>query len=136
MIGVLLNLMLGISRVIFAMGRNRDFPYFLSRLSNGNSPYVSIIVSGVIICLMLLVGDIKLTWSFSAFSVLIYYGITNLSALKLSKKEMFFPKWISLIGLIFCLTLAFYIEKEIIYRGLIILGVGSLFYILLKNLRK
>ena len=110
--GVLLNLMLGISRVIFAMGRNGDLPFLLSKLSpNRLTPVYSIIASGLIICVIALIGDIKTTWSFSAFTVLIYYGITNLSALRLSKKERFFPKSISFIGLCFCILTATAVKK-------------------------
>ncbi len=135
--GVLLNLMLGTSRVIFAMGRNSDLPPLLSRLSpNRLTPIYSIVSSGLIICIIVILGDIKTTWSLSAFSVLIYYGITNLSALKLSKKERFFPKSISFIGLCFCILIAFYIDYKVIKLGLSLLGAGTIYYIINKKIIK
>lgn len=135
--GVLLNLMLGISRVIFAMGRNNDLPSILSRLSpNRLTPIYAIIVSSLIICIIAIMGDIKTTWSLSAFSVLIYYGITNLSALRLSKEERFFPKSISFIGLCFCILIAFYIDFYVVKIGLILLSIGSAIYLINKKALK
>lgn len=135
--GVLLNLMLGISRVIFAMGRNGDLPSLLSRLSpNRLTPVYSIILCGLIICVITLLGDIKTTWSFSAFSVLVYYSITNLSALRLSNTERFFPKSISFIGLCFCILTAIYIDFQVVKTGLILLGIGTVYYFVTSRIRK
>ncbi|MCC5667326.1 hypothetical protein LC653_26450 [Nostoc sp. CHAB 5784] len=36
---------------------------------------------GIAITLLVLLGNVKTTWSFSAFSVLIYYTITSFAAL-------------------------------------------------------
>jgi APA family basic amino acid/polyamine antiporter len=58
------------------------------------------------IALLVLIGDVKTTWTFSAFTVLIYYGLTNLAALRLPKKDQRFPRWIAALGLFGCLLLA------------------------------
>jgi APA family basic amino acid/polyamine antiporter len=38
---------------------------------------------GAVIAGLALLGNVKTTWSFSAFTVLIYYAITNLAALRM-----------------------------------------------------
>ncbi|MGH7885841.1 MAG: APC family permease [Thermodesulfobacteriota bacterium] len=135
--GVLLNLLLGISRVIFAMGRNGDLPGFLSRVSpKRRTPVYSILASSFIIGIFVFLSDIKTTWSFSAFTVLIYYGITNLAALRLSKKERFYPKSISTIGLFFCFLIAFYIEFDVVKKGLILLAAGIIFFVVKTKTKK
>lgn len=82
MLGVLLNLILGLSRVLLAMGRRRDMPRIFGRLnSSGTTPVAATIAVGVAIAVLVLIGNVKTTWSFSAFTVLIYYAVTNLAAL-------------------------------------------------------
>jgi APA family basic amino acid/polyamine antiporter len=126
MLGVLLNLILGLSRVLLAMGRRRDMPRIVARLNaGGTTPYISVICIGVAIAALVLIGNVKITWSFSAFTVLVYYALTNLSALRLSAQERLYPKWIAGVGLAGCLVLAFWVEQQIwlIGLGLIVAGL-------------
>ncbi|MGB7712911.1 MAG: hypothetical protein WBL95_25815 [Microcoleus sp.] len=88
MLGVLLNLILGLSRLLLAMGLRLDMPRVLGGLNpSGTTPDVAVVAVEVAIALLILVGDVKTTWSFSAFNVLIYYAITNFAALQLSPSE-------------------------------------------------
>jgi basic amino acid/polyamine antiporter, APA family len=70
------------------------------------------------------IGDMKLTWSFSAFTVLIYYAITNLCAIRLKPEERLYPVWISYLGLLSCLSLAFFVEWRVIVTGLSLIAFG------------
>jgi len=125
MLGVLLNLLLGLSRVLLAMGRRRDMPPITSRLNaDETTPVVAVIVIGVLSGGLVLIGNVKTTWSFSAFTVLIYYSLTNLAALQLSAEERLFPRWIAWLGLSACLFLAFWVEPTIWIIGLVLLGAG------------
>lgn len=127
MVGVLLNLILGLSRVLLAMGRRRDMPRIVARLNaGGTTPYISVICIGVAIAALVLIGNVKITWSFSAFTVLVYYALTNLSALRLSAQERLYPKWIAGVGLAGCLVLAFWVEQQIwlVGLGLIVAGLA------------
>jgi APA family basic amino acid/polyamine antiporter len=129
MLGVLLNLILGLSRVLLAMGRRGDMPAATARLdATGATPTVAVVVIGVAIAALVLVGNVKTTWSFSAFTVLVYYAITNLSALQLSASERLFPKWIGYAGLVACLFLAFWVEPSIWLVGLVLVGVGLVWH--------
>jgi len=111
MLGVLLNLILGLSRVALAMGRRDDLPRFLSRVHEPSaSPVRAVLVTGAVVALLTLVGDVRLTWSFSAVAVLIYYAITNAAALRLPRERRLYPRWIAWTGLIACLALVFWIN--------------------------
>lgn len=126
MLGVLLNLILGLSRVLLAMGRRADMPATVSQLDpTGSSPYIAVVVIGVVILGLVLLGDVKLTWSLSATTVLIYYAFTNLAALQLPKEQRLYPAVFAWIGLLGCLSLAFWVERSIwlVNVGLIALGV-------------
>jgi len=125
MLGVLLNLILGLSRVLLAMGRHLDMPRVLARLNpSGTTPYVAVVAVEVAIALLILIGDVKTTWSFSAFNVLIYYAITNFAALQLSPSERLYPQWLAVVGLGSCLFLAFWVQRQIWLIGLALIIAG------------
>jgi basic amino acid/polyamine antiporter, APA family len=125
MLGVLLNLILGLSRVLLAMGRRRDMPAALAKLdAGGGTPYIAVIAVGMIIVGLVLIGNVETTWSFSAFTVLIYYAITNLAALRLPKKDRLFAPGYAWCGLIACLLLAFFVKPTIWLIGLALIALG------------
>jgi APA family basic amino acid/polyamine antiporter len=134
-LGVLLNLILGLSRVLFAMGRRRDMPSFVARLNESRStPYVAVLIMGTAIACLVLIGDVRTTWSFSAFSVLVYYALTDLSALQIPDDERLYPKWIAWVGLSACLFLAFWVEQQIWLVGVGLIGAGLLWKTVIKKL--
>ena len=122
MLGVLLNLVLGLSRVLLAMGRRGDMPSITSKLT------VAVLVVGGIIAALAATGSVKTTWTFSAFTVLVYYAITNVAALRLSQKERLYGKVWGWIGLVACLGLAFAIEWHVWSAGLGILAIGLIWH--------
>ncbi|MDJ0516749.1 MAG: APC family permease [Trichodesmium sp. MO_231.B1] len=135
MLGVLLNLILGLSRVLLAMGRRRDVPKVIARLNSGQTtPYIAVVVVGVAIAFLVLIGDVKTTWSFSAFNVLIYYAITNFAALQISPEERLYPQWLGWVGLASCLFLAFWVEQQIWLVGLGLILVGLIWHSLIHRL--
>ena len=92
MLGVLLNLILGLSRVLLAMGRRRDMPGFFAALNpSKTTPVSSVVMMGAAIAGLVLIGNVKTTWSFSAFTVLLYYAITNLAALRIPQQKRLYP---------------------------------------------
>jgi len=123
MLGVLLNLILGLSRVVLAMGRRADMPPALGRLTPANAPRAAILFVGIAVAGLALIGDVKTTWGFSAFTVLIYYAITNLAALRLPREHRLYPPFIAWAGLAGCLSLAFFLPRSIWIPGFfVILG--------------
>ncbi len=125
MLGVLLNLILGLSRVLLAMGRRRDMPVILERLNEAKTtPYWAVLVVGVVIAGLVLIGNVKTTWSFSAFTVLIYYALTNAAALRLPAQGRLYPTWVAGLGLLACLFLAFWVEPQIWLIGLGLIAAG------------
>jgi APA family basic amino acid/polyamine antiporter len=129
MLGVLLNLILGLSRVVLAMGRRRDIPSLFARVSGTTAtPFPAVVLVGVLIAGLVLIGDVRTTWSFSAFSVLIYYAITNLAAIRLNANERLYPRPIPWVGLASCLFLAFWVEPLIWLIGLGLIAGGLMWY--------
>jgi len=125
LLSVLLNLLLGLSRVALAMGRRGDFPKQVGQVKESTKvPAVATVLVAVIISGLVCVGDLRLTWSFSAFTVLVYYAVTNLCAIRLSPEERLYPAWISYLGLLSCLSLAFFVEWRVLLIGLSLIAIG------------
>lgn len=133
MLGVLLNLVLGLSRVVLAMSRRRDLPSALSRVNPSGSPVISVIAIGGFIAALTLIGDIKLTWTFSAFTVLVYYAVTNMCALQQPDTERLYPKWVSLIGLLGCLSLVVFIPFNVALIGGAFMVVGWAWHMFMQS---
>jgi basic amino acid/polyamine antiporter, APA family len=134
MLGVLLNLLLGLSRVLLAMGRRGDMPAQVAKLDAAQTtPYVAVIVIGVLIGALVLTGNVRTTWSFSAFTVLIYYSLTNLAALQLTPEQRLYPRWLAWAGLAACLFLAFWVEVQIWIIGMVLLGMGLIWQYVMQR---
>jgi len=119
MLGVLLNLILGLSRVWLAMGRRGDMPRGLARLDRRSEPSRAIALSAVLVAALTVLGDIGLAWSFSAMTVLLYYGVTNLAALALDRGRL--TGW---LGLGSCVFLSFFVPLPIWLTGAGLLTLG------------
>jgi basic amino acid/polyamine antiporter, APA family len=108
--------------VLLAMGRRGDMPAVTANVA------VSVMVVGGIIAAMAATGSVKTTWTFSAFTVLIYYAVTNLAALRLSKSERLYHSAWAWCGLLACVFLAFSIDWQVWSVGLGILAIGLLWH--------
>ncbi|MDD2427338.1 MAG: amino acid permease [Eubacteriales bacterium] len=137
MMGVLLSQILGTSRMFFAMARRKDLPQELARVSAGSRvPVHGILLSGAIILLTVWLGELTFITQTASFTILLYYGIANLSALRLKAEERFLPRWISWAGLILCILMAFSLPWQTILAGIIVLFAGHLLRLLFRILNK
>lgn len=121
MLGVILNLVLGLSRVWLAMGRRGDMAPALARLDRRQNPVNAIVTGAVPIILFAMLGDVSLAWSFSAFTVLLYYGITNLAALSVDRR-----RWTAWAGLLTCLSLSFFVPLTVWLTGAALIALGAI----------
>ena len=135
MLGVLLNLILGLSRVLLAMGRRGDMPGVFGRLNaSGTTPTAAVIMMGIVIGGLALIGDVRTTWSFSAFTVLVYYAITDFAALFIPNRGRLFPRWVAVVGVISCLSLAFFVEPRVWLTGLGLIALGLVWHAAARRL--
>lgn len=136
MLGVLLNLILGLSRVALAMARRGDLPARLSQVSDRGNPAPAVLVAGGLVLVLLMLGSVKAAWSFSAFTVLIYYGITNAAALRLPREARLYPRAFAWIGLVGCVLLAFWVEPVYWGAGLGVIAVGLVWHVVAQRLHR
>ncbi len=111
MAGVVLNLVLGLSRVVLAMARRSELPGPLASIDAvSSSPRRAVVAVGCVIGVMAAIGSIRAAWSFSAVTVLVYYAITNVAALKLPPGQRRHPRIIAVLGLLGCVALAAWVD--------------------------
>jgi APA family basic amino acid/polyamine antiporter len=128
--------LLGVSRVAFAMGREGDLPRGLARLGDNKNPWRSVVFVGAIAILVAALVPFGAAVAVSSFGTLLYYCVTNLSALRLRPDQRLFPRALAVAGLIGCLGLAFSLAPDDVLIGLAILFMGILFRALWLRLRR
>ena len=102
--GALLSLLAGIGRTLFAMGRSGDAPTGLTRVSRHGVPHVAQVVAGAGAAAVALAGGIGAALALSAATILTYYGIAHLAALRLRQGRP--PVAVPLLGLLGCVLVA------------------------------
>ncbi|GIW72953.1 MAG: hypothetical protein KatS3mg102_2495 [Planctomycetota bacterium] len=136
MLGVLLNLLLGLSRVVLAMGRRGDLPRALAAVDPARgSPRAAVVAVGLAVGALVATGDVATTWSFSAFTVLVYYAITDLAALRLPAPQRPGGRWVAASGLAGCVGLAFWVEPAVWGTGLMLAAAGLGWHLLARRRR-
>ena len=125
MLGVLLSQILGISRMMLAMGRRHDLPPVFQRIhSRYRIPHIGILLTGIIILLLTLLGSFEFIVRAATFTILLYYSITNIAAIKQPKKDRMYGKLIPIVGLIGCLAMSISLPFNVIISGIGLLVVG------------
>ena len=124
-LGVLLNLVPGISRTVLAMARRSELPSWLSTIDERRSLPVraEAIVTAVVIALTATL-DLRGAIGFSGVTILTYYAITNAACLTLSRAQRRWPRWLGVVGLAGCGTLAILLPVAAIITGAAVLAAG------------
>ncbi len=131
--GVILNLLLGMSRVVLAMSRRDDLPASASSVSNG-SPRRAVAIVGAAATLAALGGDLGSAWILSSASILPYYAITNLAALR-EPRSARWGRPVAAVGLLGTLAAACFLPPWGLVAGLGFGVAGMLFSSFLRPRR-
>ena len=111
--------------MLLAMGRRNDLPRFFEKIDGKTSvPNVGIVFTGVVIVAITLIGSFEFVVRSATFTILLYYSITNLSAIRQPGKEQIFGKIIPYLGLIGCLLMSVSLPFNVIISGIGVLIAG------------
>jgi amino acid transporter/nucleotide-binding universal stress UspA family protein len=127
------------SRVAFAMGRDRNFPTFFSKVHSKNfTPHWAIMVSSALIILMAISLPIEDVASAADVMFLLLFLQVNLAMIRLRKKRPDLERgfivplypWLSLLGILMLLFLALYMFNYsptawFVTIAWIFLGIGA-----------
>ncbi len=135
---VVMASILGGSRALFAMARQRVIPGFFARISNNGVPTLTVMITGVAIAIIALQGNLEWIASVFNFGILMTFLFINLSAVRLRKKMPdanrtfrvpFYPVP-PILGVLSCIVLVFYLNKNaIIFGGAwVVIGVAAYYF--------
>jgi len=130
-LGVLLSLLAGVSRTVFAMAADRHLPHALAAVhSSRRIPHRAEILVGAAAASLAAVVDIRGAIGFSSFCVLFYYAIANASALTLRRRLL-----VPALGLVGCAVLAVTLPLSPVFVGTAAIGAAGLIHLLAAPLK-
>lgn len=128
-LGSLLALLLGVSRTTFAMARDRYLPAPLALVHERfGVPHRADAAIAAVVIVLVLTTDLRAAIGFSSFGVLVYYGIANASAFTLATSEHRPPRWLPVLGVLGCATLAVSLPLPAVLSGAGVLVLGAVLY--------
>jgi len=77
-----------------------------------------------VILIVASVGTLDWVVAAATFTILAYYAITNLAALRMPTESRLYPSWIAVLGLAFCIVLTFSQRPITVASGLGLLALG------------
>jgi basic amino acid/polyamine antiporter, APA family len=126
-LGVLLNLIPGVSRTTLAMARRRELPHWFAHVDARRSlPLRAELTVAAVVVGLVLTLDLRGAIAFSSVTVLTYYAVTNASALTLRPDQRRWPRWIAVVGLVGCVVVALALPADAVLGGAVVLAIGVL----------
>lgn len=127
--GVLLSLIVGVSRTMFAMAANRDLPHFFAAVHpRFRVPHRAEVAVGLVVASIVAVTDVRGAIGFSSFSILLYYAIANAAAWTLGTHERRWPRARPGLGLLGCIALAGALPQSSLLGGAAVVALGAVAY--------
>ncbi|MGV8871790.1 MAG: APC family permease [Rhodococcus sp. (in: high G+C Gram-positive bacteria)] len=127
-LGALLALIAGIGRTSLAMARHHDLPSYLTAVHPRYSvPHRAEITLAAIVCVLVLVVDLRGVIGFSSFGVLLYYLVANLSACTQDSRHRRYPRALQIVGSAGCLVLIATLPVSSIAVGAVVVAIGVVY---------
>jgi basic amino acid/polyamine antiporter, APA family len=134
-LGVLLSLLVGVSRTSFAMASERDLPRWLDAVHpNRKVPHHAELAVAAVVTAVVLMADVRGAIGFSSFAVLFYYSVANASAFTLGRDERRWPRGLTVLGLVGCIALAFSLPVTSVVGGAALLAGGAVVWLVRRRL--
>lgn len=128
-LGVLLSLIVGVSRTAFAMAAHGDLPPVLAAVHpRYRVPHRAELAVGAIVVIIVAIADVRAAIGFSSFCVLGYYAIANVAAWTLPPTQRRWPRALAALGLVGCVALAVALPWRSVAAGAAVLTLGALLY--------
>ena len=142
---VLITLIAG-SRMFYGMAREGVFPQILKKIHfKTKTPWVAVIVIMITSIAFTLVGDIVIVANITVFAIVITFASINLAVIVLRYTEPDIERKfrvpinigkfpiLPLFGLGISVYMGFQFEIEIILAGIIIIGIGGIYFVISKK---
>jgi APA family basic amino acid/polyamine antiporter len=124
-LGALLALIAGVGRTGLAMAREGDLPRWLAAVHpHYQVPHRAQVAVGLVVCLLVLVTDLRGVIGFSSVGVLVYYLVANLSARAQRGRHRRFPRVLQDVGAAGCVLLVVTLPWTSVLAGALVLATG------------
>ena len=124
-LGALLALIAGVGRTTLAMARHDDLPRWLAAVHERHQvPHHAEIAIAGLVCILILVTDLRGAIGFSSFGVLLYYLIANAAAYTQLPDRRRFPRILQIVGMIGCAILVVTLPLNAVVTGTLIFVIG------------
>ncbi|WP_314177353.1 APC family permease [Streptomyces winkii] len=135
-LGALLTLILGVSRTVLAMARDRHLPHALAAVHpRFRVPHRAALAVGAVVAVVAATADVRGAIGFSSFGVLVYYAIANASAWTLTSEGRRRRRLLPAAGLAGCLAMAFALPATSVLSGALALAAGAATFLLRRGVR-
>jgi APA family basic amino acid/polyamine antiporter len=129
-LGVLLSLLAGVSRTAFAMAADGHLPRGLGAVHpTRRVPHRAEFAAGGAAVVTVLLTDLRGAIGFSAFTILVYYAITNVAAWTLPADQRRRRRPLAAAGVVGCTVLALTLPTASVVGGVIALATGTLVWL-------
>jgi basic amino acid/polyamine antiporter, APA family len=124
-LGALLALIAGIGRTTLAMARQDDLPRWLAAVHERHQvPHHAEVAVAGLVCVLILLVDLRGAIGFSSFGVLLYYLIANVAAYTQGSDRRRFPRILQIIGVLGCGTLVLTLPLRAVLSGALVYAAG------------
>ena len=124
-LGALLALIAGIGRTTLAMARHDDLPRWLAAVHERHQvPHHAEVAVAGLVCVLILLVDLRGAIGFSSFGVLLYYLIANVAAYTQGSDRRRFPRILQIIGVLGCGTLVLSLPLRAVLSGALVYAAG------------
>jgi APA family basic amino acid/polyamine antiporter len=124
-LGVLLNLIPGVSRTVLAMSRRHELPGWFAHIDGRRQlPVRAELTVVAIVVVLVTVVELRSAIALSGVAVLTYYAITNAAAFTLPASARRWPRSLNVLGLVGCVALAICLPLEAVVIGVCVLLLG------------
>jgi APA family basic amino acid/polyamine antiporter len=107
-----------------AMARRGELPRPLATVGARGTPWRADLAGGAVAVVLAVLAGPVAAIALSACSVLVYYAVINLAALRLAPAQRHWPRWTSWLGLVLCLGLAVLLPARQVLITAAALAVG------------
>ncbi len=137
---VLYALILSVSRIIYSMSMNHQIPRFIHRIHpQFGTPYVSILLAGVIMAVFALVVNLKYVVSLATTLIILSHLLVNYAAIAINRRTRppfkipFYPIP-PILGIITFAALSLYLLQDVWQAMVVALLAGVILYYIDKEL--
>lgn len=127
-LGALLALIAGVGRTSLAMARQDDLPRWLAAVHPRHRvPHHAEVALAIVVCVLVLVVDLRGAIGFSSFGVLLYYLVANLAAYTQRQDRRRSPRALQVLGALGCVVLVSTLPPTSVLIGIGVLALGLLY---------